>query len=151
MRILTAALYALFLGAGGAAQAQVVVGEPWVRASVPGQMGTGAFMTLTAATDAKLVGARTPVAGFAEVHEVVHQNDVMRMRAVDVVPLPAGRAVQLKPGSYHLMLFDLKRPLSAGEVVPLTLDVEQGGVRREVEVQAAVRAIAAPAAPAHNR
>jgi copper(I)-binding protein len=93
----------------------------WVRSAVPGQQGTGAFMKLTAAEPLQLVGVVTPVAGTAEVHEMKMEGDVMKMRALAKLDLPAGKAVELKPGGYHLMLMDLKQPLAAGSTVPLTL------------------------------
>jgi copper(I)-binding protein len=122
------------------AQAQVSVADAWVRGTVASQMGTGAFMKITAARPARLVGASSPVAGVVEIHEMALVDNVMRMRAVDVLELPAGRTVELKPGGYHVMLMDLKRTLKEGETVPVTLLVEQDGKRREVEVRAAVRA-----------
>ena len=59
----------------------------------------------------QLVGVSTPVAGAAEVHEMKMEGDVMRMRAVAKLDLPAGQTVELKPGGYHVMLMDLKQPL----------------------------------------
>jgi len=67
-------------------------------------------------------------------------NNVMRMRAVTALDLPAGRAVELKPGGYHVMLMDLKQQVKEGEVVPVTLVVEAGGKRETIEVKATVRA-----------
>jgi hypothetical protein len=128
------------------AVAQVTVSDPWVRGTVAGQMATGAFMKLQSAKDARLVEATSPVAGVVEIHEMTLQNDVMRMRAVPALDLPAGRTVELKPGGFHVMLMDLKRQMKAGEVVPLTLVVESGGKRETVEVKAAVRAAAARSA-----
>ena len=65
----------------------------------------------------------------------------MKMRAVEALDLPAGRPVKLAPGGYHIMLFDLKKPLIAGEKVPLTLVIESAGRRsRNVAVNAMVRA-----------
>ncbi len=86
----------------------------WVRSAVPGQHATGAFMKITAPRPMQLVGVATPVAGVAEVHEMKMEGDVMKMRAVPALDLPAGRAVELKPGGYHLMLMELKQPLEAG-------------------------------------
>ncbi len=104
------------------AQAQTPeVKDAWVRTAVPGQSGTGAFMTITAKDGAKLVGASSPVAGVAEVHEMKMEGDVMRMRAVPALDLPAGKTVQLKPGGYHVMLMELKQALPKGSTVPLTL------------------------------
>ena len=93
----------------------------WVRASVPGQTATGAFMRITAKEPMKLVGASSPVAGTAAVHEMKMEGDVMKMRPAGVIDLPAGGAFELKPSGYHLMLQDLKQPLAAGNTVAVTL------------------------------
>ena len=138
LRLSTAAAVALLLSLPAAAQ--VTVSEPWVRGTVPGQMATGAFMKLQSAKEARLVEAASPVAGVVEIHEMALENNVMRMRAVPALPLPAGRAVELKPGGYHVMLMDLKRQMKEGEVVPVTLVVESGGRRETIEVKAQVRA-----------
>jgi len=75
------------------------------------------------------------------------EKDVMRMRAVPALALPAGQTVELKPGGYHVMLMDLKAPVKAGEVVPLTLTLESaGGQRSTLDIQAEVRALGTPAA-----
>jgi copper(I)-binding protein len=84
--------------------AQVTVKDPWVRATVPAQKATGAFMQITSAQDARLVEARSPVAGVVEVHEMVMEKEVMKMRAIKGLDLPAGKTVELKPGGYHVML-----------------------------------------------
>lgn len=118
----TKLIAALWLLSAGAAFAQTVdVKDAWVRAAVPGQSGTGAFMSITARDGAKLVGLSSPVAGVAEVHEMKMDNDVMRMRAIPVLDLPAGKTVALKPGGYHVMLMELKQALPQGSTVPLTL------------------------------
>jgi copper(I)-binding protein len=122
------------------AAAQVTVTDPWIRGTVPQQMATGAFMQLKSAKDAKLVEARSPVAGVVEIHEMKLENNVMRMRAVPALDLPAGRTVELKPGGYHVMLMDLKQTMKEGEVVPVTLVVESAGKREAIEVKATVRA-----------
>ncbi len=121
------------------ALAQVAVGDPWVRATVPQQQASGAFMTLTAAQAARLVEARSPVAGVVEIHEMTMDGNVMRMRAIPGLDLPAGKPVALRPGGYHVMLMSLNRTLAPGEVVPLTLVVESGGRRETIEVKAPVR------------
>jgi copper(I)-binding protein len=113
-----------------AALAQVTVSEPWVRATVPAQKSSGAFMQLRSAKDARLVGVRTPVAGNAELHQMEMQGQSMKMRAVDGIALPAGQVVNLASGGYHIMLFDLKRQLKDGETVPLTLVVEDAQHKR---------------------
>ena len=130
----------------GSALAQVTVSEPWVRATVPQQKATGAFMSLTAAQGARLVEAKSPVAGVVEIHEMVMENQVMKMRAIPGLDLPAGKAVELKPGGYHVMLMDLRQQVKDGDTVPITLVVEGKDRKREtVEVKAAVRPLTTPA------
>jgi copper(I)-binding protein len=136
-------LFLFLLCTAAPAWAQVEVKEPWVRATVAQQKATGAFMRLTAAQDARLVAVRSPVAGVAEIHEMALVDNVMRMRAVAAVDLPAGRTVELKPGGYHVMLMDLKQQVKTGETVPLTLVFEsRDGKRQEVQVDAPVRPLA---------
>jgi copper(I)-binding protein len=129
-----------------AAMAQVTVKDAWVRATVAQQKATGAFMQLQSAQDAKLVAAQSPVAGVVEVHEMAMDGGVMKMRAVPAVALPAGKAVELKPGGYHVMLMDLKGQVKDGDTVPVTLVVEgKDGKRQNVEVKATARTMAQPA------
>jgi hypothetical protein len=117
------------------------VQNPWVRATVQGQKATGAFMTLTAKDGGKLVGVSTPVAGVAEVHEMKMDGGVMQMRAVEGgLDLPAGKAVALSPGGFHLMLMDLKLGLKANTTIPLTLVFKDAkGVESKIEVKAPVQ------------
>lgn len=124
------------------AQAQVSVKNAWVRATVPQQQATGAFMQLQAAQDSKLVSASSPLTPHVEVHEMSMQGDVMKMRQVPNIALPAGKTVELKPGGYHVMLLDLKQQVKEGASVPLTLVIEgKDGKRESVEVKAPVRAL----------
>ena len=96
----------------------------------------------------QLVGVSTPVAGVAEVHEMTMEGDVMKMRAVPALDLPAGRAVELKPGGYHLMLMELKGSLKPGSTVPLTLLLrDAAGTQSKVELKVPVAA-KAPGGPA---
>lgn len=138
---------AAILFATAAAQAQVSVHDAWVRASVPQQKATGAFMQLQSTQASRLVEVSTPAAPVAEVHEMAVQDGVMRMRALPALALPAGKTVELKPGGYHVMLMDLPQQLKEGQTVPLTLVFEhQDGKRESVQVQAPVRALNAAAA-----
>ena len=126
--------------------AQVAVSDAWVRGTVPGQKATGAFMSLKSPTDAALVSASSPVAGIVEIHEMALEGGVMKMRAVPKLALPAGKAVDLKPGGYHVMLMDLKQPLKEGDTVPVTLAfTDKDGKQVTQEVKAQVKALTAPA------
>jgi periplasmic copper chaperone A len=80
------------------------------------------------------------------VHEMAMEGNTMRMRALPSLALPAGQAVELKPGGYHVMLMDLKQTLNAGDMVPLSLVIEgKDGKRETLQVQAPVRALNEPA------
>jgi periplasmic copper chaperone A len=114
----------LILTATAWAQTTVKVEDAWVRGTVPSQKATGAFMRLTSPTDARLVSASSPVAGVVEIHEMAMENNVMKMRQIPGLALPAGQATELKPGGYHIMLMALKDQVKGGETVPLTLTFE---------------------------
>lgn len=140
-KLISAALIATFAATAWAQTAPVKVDAAWARASVPGQTGTGAFMKLTAKDGAKLVGASSPAAGVTEVHEMKMEGDVMKMRAVPALDLPAGKTVELKPGGFHVMLLDLKAPLAVNTVVPLTLTFRDAkGVESKQELKIPVSA-----------
>ena len=129
-------LLALFAGA----HAQTTVADPWVRGTVAQQKATGAFMQITSAQGGRLLSASSPVAGVVEVHEMAMDGNTMRMRAVPQLELPAGQAVELKPGGYHVMLMDLKQALKPGDKVLLTLTVEnKDGKKETISVQAPVK------------
>lgn len=130
------------------AQTTVKVEDAWVRGTVAQQKATGAFMRLTADKNARLVSASSPVAGVVEIHEMAMENDVMRMRQVPGLDLAAGRALELKPGGYHLMLMDLKQAVKGGDTVPLTLVFEDAAKQRfSQEVSAPVTALGGGNAP----
>jgi copper(I)-binding protein len=136
MNRLLAILLLLPLGA----VAQVKVEDAWVRATVPAQNATGAFMRLSASTNLRLVDARSPVAGRVEIHDTqTDRNGIVRMRAIPGMDLPAGGTVEFRPGRYHIMLMDLKQQMKVGDIVPLTLVVAaRDGRRQNIEVQAPV-------------
>ena len=122
--------------------ATVDVRDAYVRQSVAGQSGTGAFMKLTSPSGSRLVGISTPAAGVAEVHQMKMDGDTMRMRAVPGgLDLPAGQVVELKPGGYHVMLMDLKEALPKGATVPFTLHFEDAkGAKTALELKLPVGA-----------
>ena len=132
-------------------QAQNVdIKNAWARTAVPGQKATGAFMTITAKEGVTLVGGSSPVAGVTEIHEMKMDGDVMRMRALkDGLDLPAGKAVELKPGGYHVMLMDLKAALPKDTSIPLTLlfkDAKGGQSKMEIKVPVAATPPSGPSA-----
>jgi copper(I)-binding protein len=140
----------LTLSFSSAAFAQVSVKDAWARATVPQQKVTGAFMQITSGKDMRLVEVRSPVAANVELHKMEMDGDVMKMRAVDELALPAGKMVELKPGSYHIMLMDLKAQVKEGDMLPVTLVVEGKDKKREnIEVQVLAKTMK-PAAAMHH-
>lgn len=119
--------------------APVVVEQAWIRATVKGQTATGGFMTVTSATGATLLGFSSPAARSHQLHEMRMEGDVMRMRQIMSLPLPAGQAVQLQPGGLHLMLVGLKKPLQDGSMLPVELRLKTAaGKEVKVKVQVPV-------------
>lgn len=119
---------------------QVSVSKAWTRASVPGQTVAGIYFDIESTVDAKLVAVETPVSTVAELHLMTMQEGVMRMRAVASIDLPAYKTVRLEPGGYHVMVFDLNRPLVAGEQFPITLLLSnESGGQSQVKVVVDVR------------
>lgn len=133
----------IFLAASSfCVQAQVTAKDAWVRATVPAQKTTGAFMTLVSSEDVKVVGASSTAAAKVELHSSMSMGGVMQMHAMDSIALPTGKAVELKPGGMHVMLIGLKRQMKEGDRVPIALAIEKkGGVRESVQVEATVRPI----------
>lgn len=130
------------LGLAFQVSAQTKVDDAWVRATVPTQSASGAFMTLTADSDSKLLSVATSAAKIVQIHEMTMNGDVMKMGEVKSVALPAGKAVKLDPNGYHVMLMGLTAQLKEGESVPLTLVVENSkGEKETIEVKAPVRAL----------
>lgn len=103
--------------------------DAWARetvAGVPTSAGYGRIENRTSQT-VRLVGAETPVAGRIEFHNVITENGVMRMRPLtEGLEVPAGGSVELRPGSYHMMLLELRSPLRSGETLPVTLRFDRG-------------------------
>jgi len=120
------------------------VQDAWIRSTVPQQKATAMFGRITSSVGGRLVGASSPVAGVAEVHEMAMEGSVMKMRALaGGLELPAGKAVALEPKSVHVMLMDLKQQLKAGDTVPVTLVVEGADKKREtVELKVPVKPLA---------
>jgi len=115
----------------------VTATDAWCRPSPNGAKAGGCYVTLTAATDDRLMGGSTPRAASLQVHEMKTENGMMKMAELTAgLPLPAGQAVALAPGGNHLMLIGLTAPLIAGETVPLTF---QFASAPPITVQAQVR------------
>ncbi len=129
----------------GAALAQtaslgaIKIENAYTRATVPGQQVAGGFMKIEnkGATD-QLLSASSPAAGEVQLHEMAMDGNVMKMRQVKDIAVPAGGAVELKPGGLHLMFMNIKTPLAAGETVPVKLKFAKAG---EVEVKMPVNAM----------
>jgi copper(I)-binding protein len=130
--------------AGHGAAPLATVRDAWVRGTVEGQTGSGAYLVITSREDATLVGAASPVADHVEIHEMREVGSVMTMRKIERLPLPAGQAVALDH-DYHIMLIGLHRQLEVGQSVPLTLELlDAHGARHPIELSAPVRALSTP-------
>jgi len=128
------------------------IDSPWSRAVPKGAKVAAGYMTIkNTGTEAdRLVSISTPVAGGSMIHQMSMENGVMKMR-----PLPSGleikpgETVELKPGSFHIMMTELKKPIQRGKPFHAALKFEKAG---EVDVDFAVEAAGATSAtaPAHD-
>ncbi|MCW3473635.1 copper chaperone PCu(A)C [Limobrevibacterium gyesilva] len=126
MRHIVLAATLLMAGPALAQASTMQVQNAWARATAPSAKVGGVFLTLIdSGGPDRLVSVASPVAATAELHETVNDQGIMKMRAVPVLPLEAGKPVELKPGSYHIMLMDLKRQLKPGDSFPITLTFEK--------------------------
>ena len=125
----------------------IKIEDAYTRATVPGQQVAGGFMKIENKGVAdQLISASSPVAGEVQLHEMAMDGNVMKMRQVKDITVPAGGAVELKPGGLHLMFMNIKAPLTAGETVPVKLKFAKAG---EVEVRMPVNAMGNPGAMKH--
>ncbi|HSO06734.1 MAG TPA: copper chaperone PCu(A)C [Pelomicrobium sp.] len=137
-KLLSVFSFAALAATAGVALADATVQKPWSRATPPTAKNGAAFMTIQGGgAGDRLVSASTLVSERAELHTHIMEGDVARMREVPAIDVPANGAVELKPGSYHVMLIGLKAPLKEGGTFPLTLKFEkQGAVTVDVPVKA---------------
>jgi periplasmic copper chaperone A len=151
--VLAASVNAFVLEAGAAdfTVGSIRIGNPWTRATPKGADVAGGYMTITntGSVADSLVGGSSAVAGRFEVHEMTVVDGVMRMRPLDKgLEVPPGKTVELKPGSFHVMLMGLQQPLVRGQKVKGTLLFDKAG---KVEIEYAVEAIGAASPPGgHN-
>ena len=122
-----------------AAASEVTVSEAWARATAPGQHNGAVYLHITSRQDSRIVAVSTPAAEGATLHSTTNDKGVMKMRELDTLLLPAGQQVQLGAGATHIMLSGLKKPLVAGDSVPLTITIQFTDKRREsVKVMATI-------------
>lgn len=120
-------LFAVFFAMLAVSQAyadEVKVTKAWTRATAPGQDSASVQLTITSKKDATLVGVASGSAQSGEIHSMVMEGEVMKMRALESLPLPAKTPVTLGADGNHLMLIGLKKPLKAGHKLPFALTVK---------------------------
>lgn len=118
----------------------VKVSNAWTRATVPGQDTASVQLTITSKKAATLIGVMSGSAQSGEIHTMVMEGDVMKMRAIESLPLPAKTPVSLGADGNHLMLIGLRQPLKAGRKLPFALNVKfADGSTTIVRVLAAIK------------
>lgn len=128
MKLKALALAALLVNPLVSAQMDLMAHHPYARAMAPGAVNSAVFVELMNRSDnvRTIVAAETPAAGKVELHDVIKEGDVMKMRQVESIEIPAKGKTVLKPGSLHIMLFDLKAPLNEGEQIDVTVTFANG-------------------------
>jgi len=130
-RILCVGLLAM-LAAAPAYADEVKVTKAWTRATAPGQDSASVQMTITSRKDATLIGVASGSAQSGEIHSMVMEGGMMKMRAMESLPLPAKTAVTLGEDGNHMMLIGLRKPLKAGRKLPFALTVKFADGKTEV-------------------
>ena len=116
------------------------IAHPWARASAGPARNGAAFLVIENAGAAdRLIAVSGEVSERAELHSHMMEGDVMKMRRVEAVEVPANGTAALQPGGLHIMLIGLKQPLQEGERFPLTLTFKAAG---EIVVEVAVEGVA---------
>lgn len=137
---LSAIVFASFVKADS-----LTVVNSFVREVPPGSPATAAFMHLYNQSDApvRLIEAQNSITDYTELHDHVVINEVMQMRQVDAIEIPARGKVRLVPGGLHLMLIGLDQPVKEGDTLTLNLLFDNGDV---LEFETPVR----PVRPMHH-
>lgn len=123
------------------AEQQIAVSNAWVRGTLPGQDMSAAYMTLVSQQDAILIRAESDVTKSVELHSMTMQNGIMKMRMLDKIALTANKPLQLAPGGLHLMLFDLKQPLSNGQLINFDLTFKIGSAEFKQRIKVPVKSL----------
>ena len=154
IRTLTAVVFAVLIATSAQAQeykvGPLVIDQPWTRATPKSATVAGGYVkiTNTGSTPDRLIGGSADVARKFEVHQMSMDGGVMKMRELTGgLEIPPGATVELKPGSYHIMMMNLSRPLSKGDTVKGSLTFEKAG---KVDVEFAVEAIGGNPAKQHG-
>lgn len=132
-------VFASFSGTTASASDAVSIQNAWVRATAPGQDVGAAYMTFNSRQDVNLIHVESDVTKSVEIHSMAMQNGVMKMRMLQNLPIKAGKPYKLEPGGFHLMLFDLKKPLTAGQHVNFELTFKSGGTEFKQSIKAPVQ------------
>ena len=139
--LLSAMFIASILISACSKQASIEIKNQWVRASNDGQDVSAAYMTIISNEDTSLITIDSDVADVIEIHSMSMENGVMKMRMLDTLDLTAGKPTELSPGGFHLMLFDLKKPLTAGKEAHFTLHFKnKAGQEKTISVTSPIKA-----------
>jgi len=149
VRFLVPALLLTLLATGASAEDYKVgtlqISQPWTRATPKGAAVAGGYLkiTNTGTTPDRLLGGSTALAKRFEIHEMSMDGGVMKMRELkDGLDIAPGATVELKPGSYHIMMMNLSKPLAKGDRFKASLNFEKAG---KADVEFAVEGIGASA------
>jgi copper(I)-binding protein len=139
--LLSAMFIASILISACSKQDSIEIKNQWVRASNDGQDVSAAYMTIVSNEDTSLIAIYSDVADVIEIHSKSMENGVMKMRMLDTLDLTAGKPTELSPGGFHLMLFDLKKPLTAGKEAHFTLHFKnKAGQEKTISVTSPIKA-----------
>jgi len=139
--LLSAMFIASILISACSKQDSIEIKNQWVRASNDGQDVSAAYMTIVSNEDTSLITIDSDVTDVIEIHSMSMENGVMKMRMLDTLDLIADKPTELSPGGFHLMLFDLKKPLTAGKEAHFTLHFKnKAGQEKTISITSPIKA-----------
>lgn len=128
MKIKLFLLASLLISPLSYAKMDIMAHAMYARAMAPGAVTSAVFGDIVnrSDTDRYIISATTSAAGKVELHDVVMDGEVMKMRQVSELKIPAKNKLVLKPGSYHIMLFNLAKPLNDGDNIDVQVTFKNG-------------------------
>jgi copper(I)-binding protein len=124
-------LSAIALAPISMAHAAIDVNDEYARATPPNATTSAVFGTIenTGNEVRTIVSASSQASSVVELHDVIKEGDVMKMRQVNTIDIPANGKTILKPGSLHVMLLDVKAPMKEGDTINVELNFANGEVK----------------------
>ena len=123
-------LFSAFLYAEDSINTTITFNKPWVRLLPPTVMNTAGYVTINNSSNKpeKLLRVWSPTIDSVSLHQTKNENGLFKMLPVDNLVLPAHGQIEMKPGSYHIMIMGLDTPLTLESTITICFEFENSGI-----------------------